>query len=76
MAKSNGELKATIDRFEQGLAVLEFDHNQTLTVARRYLPKSAKEGDVVNVELITDMLATKRKKNLARAMLEEILKGE
>jgi hypothetical protein len=74
--KNNGPLTATIDRFENGLAVLEFDHNQMLTVTRRHLPKDAREGDVVEIEFLTDELATKRRGNLAKAMLEEILKGE
>ncbi len=76
MAKSSVPLTATIDHFENGLAVLEFDHNQTLTIPKKYLPKSASEGDVVQIEFLTDALATKRRENLARAMLEEILKDE
>lgn len=76
MKKTNDGVIATIDRFENGLAVLELDHNQTLTVAKRNLPKGVKEGDVLEVEFLTNELATKRKANLAKAMLEEILKGE
>jgi hypothetical protein len=76
MKKTNTGVVATIDRFENGLAVLELDHNQNLTVAKRNLPKGVKEGDVLQVEFLTDELATKRKENLAKAMLEEILKGD
>lgn len=69
-------LSCTLDRFDNGQAVLEFGNRQTLTIARRYLPKDAKEGLVLQVELLTDRLATKRRENLAKAILEEILNGE
>lgn len=76
MAKDNGPLTAVIDRFENGFAVLDFGHGQILTVAKRFLSKSAKEGDALQVELLTDMQATKRRENLARTILQEILNGE
>jgi hypothetical protein len=76
MSKDNNLVTATIDRFENGLAILEFDHQQNLTVAKRNLPKGVKEGDVLEIEFLTNELATKRKENLAKAVLEEILKGD
>lgn len=76
MSKSNDNLVVTIDRFENGLAVVDFGHNQIINIAKRFLPKNVKAGDAMQVELLTDEQATKRRKNLAKAILEEILKGE
>jgi len=76
MSKSNDQLIATIDRFENGFGVLDFGHGQMLTLAKRFLPKDSKEGDALNVDLLTDTQVTKRREHLAKAMLEEILGGE
>lgn len=55
---------------------MEFSHNQTLTVSKKYLPKGIKEGEAVIFEILTDELLTNRNANLAKAMLEEILNGD
>lgn len=68
-------LQCSVDRFENGHAVLDFGACGTLTVARRHVPKNCKEGDSLLVELLTDEAATKRRKHLAKAILEEILNG-
>lgn len=68
-------LQCTIDELGPGKVVLEFDNRQTLVVPKKYLPPEIKEGLVLQVEFLTDALATKRRKNLARAILEEILNG-
>lgn len=68
-------LRCTIDELQPAKVVLEFDNQQTLVVAKKYLPPEIKEGLVLQVEFLTDALATKRRKNLARAILEEILNG-
>lgn len=76
MAKNlNGTLQCTVDRFENGFVVLEFPRSQTVTIAKRYLPRGIKEGEALNVEFLTDALATKRREHLARALLEEIFNG-
>lgn len=73
MAKGNSQLTCKIDRFANGHAVLDFGSYGTLTVAKRHLPKLAKEGSSITVELLSAQAATKRQNNLARAILEEIL---
>ncbi len=76
MAKNiNGTLECTVDRFENGFAVLEFPKKQHITVAKKYLPRALKEGDVLKVEFLTDALASRRREHLARALLEEIFNG-
>lgn len=76
MAKANGNLNCTIDRLENGHAVLDFGSYGMITVAKRHIARDAKEGDLLSVELFTDEQATKRKQHLARAILEEILNGK
>lgn len=73
MSHNNDNLTAIIDRFENDLAVLEFSHNQTLTVSKKYLPKEIKAGDALQIELLSNAQLTNRKKNLAKAILEELL---
>lgn len=76
MAKTNGELRCTIKSFENGHAVLDFGPYGRLTVAKRYLPRYAKEGDSLSIEIFTDQQATRRRQHLAKAILEEILNGK
>lgn len=66
-------LTCTIDRIELAKAVLEFENRQQLVVSKKFLPKNLAEGAVLRVEFLTDELATERRQNLARAVLEEIL---
>ncbi|PIP21445.1 MAG: hypothetical protein COX39_02855 [Candidatus Nealsonbacteria bacterium CG23_combo_of_CG06-09_8_20_14_all_40_13] len=77
MAKKNNHepLICAIDRFENGVAVLSFGHGQKLEIYKKFLPKDAKEGDVLHVEFLTAEQKTKRTKDLAKAMLDEIFKG-
>lgn len=77
---SNNYLLATIDRFENGFAVLSFGlpagragKGQFLTVAKKFLPKNIKEGDVLQCEFLTDKLAKKNQAERARHLLKEIL---
>jgi len=76
MARDHTPLTITIDRFEGHHAVLLFPGNQVVSLPRRFIPKDAKEGDALTVDFLTNDQATKRQQNLARAVLEEILRGE
>ena len=80
MSKNHQPLTCTLDRFEDGQAVLSFEfspHNRReLVVPKRYLPKQIREGDVLYLEIYNNQAATERRKNLARSILEEILSGE
>ena len=72
-------LTCIIDRFEFHKAVLRFEliknDQQELILAKRYLPRSCKEGDILHLEFLTDKQAKENRKNLAYKILEEILKG-
>lgn len=76
MSRAESPLIVTIDHFEGQHAILTFPGHQTVSVSRRFVPKTAKEGDVLTVDLLTNEQQTKRQENLARAVLEEILRGQ
>lgn len=73
---TNEKLQCVIDRVEGHQAVLRFPDKQELIVKYRYLPRNAKEGDVLSAEFLTEKLARAKKEDLAREMLNEILKTE
>ncbi len=50
--------------------------NQQLTISRRFLPAQIQEGDILSAELLTEEMKKARQKNLARAVLNEILNGK
>lgn len=78
-----GVLKATLDRFEGHKGVLLFDDEeamgplagQELVLPKRLLPASAKAGDVLILDMLTDEQATLGREHVARAVLEDILNG-
>lgn len=80
MSKPIEPLTCTLDRFENGHAVLLFDfsanNKQEFIIPKRYLPKKIKEKDVLHLELFSETEAISRQKNLAKKILEEILKNE
>ena len=73
-------LTCTLDRFENGQAVLLFKFSKNnyseLIIPKRYLPKKIKEGEVLHLEIYSEKEAEERQKNIARKILEEILAGE
>lgn len=69
------ELCFILDRFEGAKAVLLYE-GQELIVPRRVLDINAKEGDAIYSELVCEKKMEKRRENLARAVLKEILEGE
>lgn len=76
MSKNNFEpLTCVIDRFEGGFGILRFEKGQQIIIPKKFLPKDIKEGDILNVEFLTNEQKTERAKNLAKAILSEIFKG-
>jgi len=80
MSKLNYQLIAVVDRFEDGQAVCKFEFSSNnlkeLVIPRRYLPKDISEGAVLHFEVYNDKESSERRKNLARQVLEEILKAD
>ena len=69
-------LKATIDRFEGEYAVLVFDDGQVINWPQKKLPEDTKEGSVVWLSILIDQKQTKKQKELAKEILNEILKPD
>ena len=69
-------MKATIDRIEEGIAVLisieEVPARMTLLVS--LLPPGAKEGDIVCIAIDRDEGATAASKNRVSSMIEKLKK--
>ncbi|EKD57086.1 MAG: hypothetical protein ACD_58C00005G0002 [uncultured bacterium] len=79
MSKPDLQLTCNIDRIENDKAVLCFfsrDNRQQLILSKKYLPKDSKEGDVFNVEFLSESQLTTKNKNLAQEILKEILNGK
>jgi hypothetical protein len=64
-----------VDRFENGSAILTSTKGQAV-VPRALLPEGCKEGDVLTAEFFHLKNEKKRRENIARALLEEILGSE
>ena len=70
------QLKATIDRFEEGKAVLILDDGQKIIIDKNELAKGVKEGDILYLTLSRSQEATLEKEKLAKNILKEILKQD
>jgi len=62
----------TLDRFEEGTAVLIGEHSEIL-MPKKLIPKSCKEGDIIHLTISSDEAETKRKQKRAKELLNEIL---
>ena len=69
-----GYLEAVIDRIEDDYAILVFEDNQTLMVPAEKLPYGYNEGTVLHVTFISDKESTKKSEDLAKQILNDILK--
>lgn len=68
-------LQWIVGKFENGHVVLK-NGNEILRVPRAQMPKNLQEGDVVTAEFYLVSDEQKRRDNLARLLLEEILGNE
>jgi hypothetical protein len=69
------EIKTTIDRFEGDFAVLSYG-NGTFNWPKDKLPDEAKEGDIFVLIAKRDVDATKDREELAKTLLNDLLKKE
>lgn len=68
------ELLAIIDRFEGDMAVCEQDDHNIVNIARKRIPSTAREGDVLVLgEIITiDVEETEKRKAQLRELTEDL----
>ena len=66
-------LTAVIDRFEEDRAVLRFQDGQELTIPKDRLTGSMNESSSVRVYVMDDAIDQKRREDLAKSILNELL---
>jgi hypothetical protein len=66
-------LKLTIDRFEDGQAVLKNEDNTSIIWPKEKLPADAKEGSMLLFNITNDAKNEADSKKLAKDILNEIL---
>ena len=69
------ELKVTVDRFEGEFAVLTYGEGELLWPKHK-VPEHTKEGDSLVLIAKRDVDATKDREELAKTLLNEILKKD
>lgn len=77
MDKENQEyfLTMIIDRFEEKFAVLKDQAGQDFLWPIKNLPDDAKAGMTVRLNITTDKTASQEREQLAKTLLNEILKS-
>ncbi|MBE3575445.1 MAG: DUF3006 domain-containing protein [Firmicutes bacterium] len=60
-----------IDRFEADWAVLEGPGQATFNLPRSLLPKNARPGDVLTIDIRIDEAATKERREKSRRLLDD-----
>lgn len=65
-------MKAVIDRFEGGFAVLELEDKTTLPFPEGALPRDAREGDVLNITAEIDRAETERRRRKIEKRMDEL----
>jgi hypothetical protein len=63
-------MKFTIDRFEGDFAVVELDNGDMMDVPKCFIPKGAKAGDVIKVEV--DKEGTKERKKKIEELAKDL----
>lgn len=62
----------TIDRFENGSAVLIGEHAE-IVVPKKLIPKSCSESDIIHLTISSDEAETNRREKSAKELLNQIL---
>ena len=68
-------LEVTVDRFENEKAILKTADNNTILWPKENLPENIKEGTVLSISIKTEVEKGLEKKQLAKNILNEILKN-
>lgn len=55
-------MRVIIDRFEENFAVVELDNKETVNMPRSLVPKGAKEGDVIDIQVNEEKTRKRREK--------------
>jgi hypothetical protein len=72
-------LRLSVDRFEgerKQIAVLVTDDGQQFTIAKALLPKGARPGDVLTLQIERDTKATKRLADATKRVQDDLKKRD
>lgn len=61
-----------IDRFEGDWAIIERENRDTFNLPRTSLSPSLKEGDVINIQVNIDLVATKDRSEKSQRRIENL----
>lgn len=64
-----------LDRFEGSFAVIELSDGSTFNLPRELLPSSAKEGDVLRINVEVDETATAARRKRIESLAEELFES-
>jgi hypothetical protein len=69
-------MKVTIDRFEDGYAVLLWRGDESISIdfPRVLLPKDCKEGDILDIDISRDTAATDEARERVSGLIEKLKK--
>ena len=73
---SDKPLKLKVGKTESGFTKLIFPDSQSIEISQKYLPKGAKEGEVVFLNLLTENELELSRQDIAKRVLDEILSRE
>jgi hypothetical protein len=62
-----------IDRFEGDYALIEYK-KRIFHMPKSILPKGAKEGNVINIDVTIDKEATDKKENSIKTLIDDVFK--
>ncbi|OPY26703.1 MAG: hypothetical protein A4E28_02369 [Methanocella sp. PtaU1.Bin125] len=67
-------MKVTIDRFEDGYAVLLIRNEESVHIdfPVRYLPEGCKEGDILDISICKDIQSTEDAKKRVSDLIEKL----
>lgn len=70
-------MELTIDRIEEGIAILIGREDETIrvTIPVAHLPPTSREGDILTMTLVPDPGATARARDRVRALQERMRTG-
>ena len=69
------QITTTIDQIDTKSATLGISKTRHITMPKYCLPKEAKKGDTIVIEVLSETQHAARQKNIAQAILDEILGG-
>lgn len=69
-------IKLEFKRREKDSIILKTEENEDVVIPSRYIPYEIKEGSILYIKIQKKLIEDENRKELARAVLEEILNEE